>query len=359
MSSLRQCNICQQHHSQQSPELHNNSARPTAPLRPPHSRVGATCRAAKYVDLESLTPAYARATTNTRANSPTTSSSSKRSESPQRGRTQRRLASRSSNDSVSSNTDATSVTASSTGTSPTKECAPSEFLDAGILAEKSAAVPDEYLLSVRARDSIFFPIQVSSTLLWSRSGWFRKAMIKTSSLDLCASSRTGLVSDYATDSLRGKMITVPFTSSERLEQYIGLIYAGKVKFRPQHSVNAQRSCSNMWDLVNLYLLCVDFEDSISAKLVLGEVRTGLVQFSDNGALDYLTTSIWKSSTDGIKMEMQALRRQFRNWGLKEFGKWLPGVIEWMEVEGKCPDDLEHTYTWFQRDVIYDYWMDQE
>lgn len=154
------------------------------------------------------------------------------------------------------------------------------------------------------------------------------------------------------------MITVPFSTNERLEQYLNLLCTNKIKFPPH--LTKPYSRATMFELVGLYLLCVDFEDSISARLALREVRQSLTHFQDSGELDILTTFIWKSSSEGIEKEMQLLKRQFRNWGLEKFGKWLPGVIEWMEEEGKGPEDLEREeYTLFQRDVVYDYWMDQE
>lgn len=158
--------------------------------------------------MNSLVPAHERMSTarispNTHANSEVSSDSSDRSESPSR-RTQRRSISHSSEASITTETDATSLTALSETVDRDKKCMPKEKLDASPVLDKSEVVPDEYLLSVRAGDSIFFPTQVSSTLLWERSGWFKKEMSKTSSSSgLGTSSSTGLISNYATDSLRG------------------------------------------------------------------------------------------------------------------------------------------------------------
>lgn len=303
-------------------------------------------------------PAHARTSTSTCTNSEVSSDSSDRSGSPSRGRTQRRSISHSSEASISTETDATSLIAFSDDVHYDKKRIQKESLDKGSLLDKSEAVPDEYVLSVRAGDSIFFPMQVSSTLLWERSGWFKKEMSKTSCSGLCTSSSTGLISNYAFDSLRGKMIIVPFATSERLEQYLNLLCTNTFKSPPHFT--RLHSRETLFELVSLYLLCVEFEDSISARLTLQEVRESLTHFQDNGEVGILTTFIWKSSSEGIEKEMQLLKRQFRNWGLKQFRKWLPGVIEWMDEEGKGPEDLEREeYTLFQRDVVYDYWMDQE
>lgn len=259
--------------------------------------------------------------------------------------------------STSPETNATSRTVSSDKVSQVKNGTPEKFMP---LFGKTAIMPDEYLLSVRVKNGIFFPTQVSSTLLWDRSGWFKKQMSKPSPSGPSPVSATGLSSFYSTDSARGKMITVPFTTSQILDLYTGLLLSDKIKIQPQLFIDGRHSAPSMSDLVDLYFLCVKLEDPISAKLTLEDITKGLPDFTDDETLDNLTASIWDMSAEGIKTEMQALRRQFRNWGLRSFAKWLPGVNQWMEEEGVAGEDLEGTglFTRFQRDVVFDYWMDQ-
>ncbi|CZT16327.1 uncharacterized protein RCC_02169 [Ramularia collo-cygni] len=291
--------------------------------------------------MASPSPAYSRIPTNTRTDDWTSSRSSSSGDH--------------SNESPSPTADSSSPTASSVDPTEDKKSVVSECPYERYFSGLLAPVPNEYLLSVRASNGSFFPIQVSSTLLWRRSGWFKKEMSKPSSTGSTACSTTGLRSFYATDSVKGKMITAPFTTAEELELYIGLLTSGKVR---RQLFNQGYSPSTMDTLVQLYFCCVNFEDPTSAELVLEEVALGLTRFSDDESLNDLANFIWSVPADGMKEEMRVLRRQFKDWGLRTFS-WVPAVNEWMEDEGKGPDDLVERYTSFHKDVIVDYWMNQE
>lgn len=224
------------------------------------------------------------------------------SDDPPRGRTLRRDSSGSSDRSSTPDTSVTSLDALELPKSPeTSEKIP----------KKTAPIPDKYKLSVRASDSIFFPIQVDSTLLWNRSAWFRTKMTESPASRPFTLSATGLISFYAADSIKGKMITVPFTSSELLESYIHLLETGEIKFPPRiPAIKKEYSLKAIRYMVQLYIVCVYFEDSISMMMVVKEAREELTQFREGEKCEFLGALIGKlPAVDGEVAELPAIKRQ--------------------------------------------------
>lgn len=205
---------------------------------------------------------------------------------------------------------------------------------------ETSDIPEGDILSIRHSHSFFLSLKVSRTLFLSRSKWAKAEMAK---------------SDSSACSLDGNTMTIAFAAYKTLESYVQLLRTGIIK-----PLVGRHSLSTMFGIVNFYFLCVDLEDPISATLVLDEVRRELTHFQAEEQLSCLTTFIWKTGMEGNKEEMRALRREFRNWGLRVCLKWLPRANAWLEKHEESPEDLSaHQCTLFQKDVIYDYWMDQE